>query len=79
MDYPPTTQELREKVRRQMENEAKRQLGRVNRMAGAEGHRTGPALSEGGHTRAELEMLKTKGAVQVSAAPLLFIIEGGRK
>ncbi|MBN9332968.1 hypothetical protein [Devosia sp.] len=79
MDYPPTTPELRENVRRAALREAKRQLGRVNRLAGAEGHHTGRALSEGGGTRAELEMLKTKGAVQVTAAPLLFIIDGGRK
>ncbi len=35
MDYPPTTETLRENVRRQMEREAKRQLDRVKEMAGS--------------------------------------------
>lgn len=35
MDYPPTTQQFREHVRRQMEDEAKRQLDRVNERAGS--------------------------------------------
>lgn len=76
MDYPPTTQELREKVRRQMEDEAKRQLGRVNRMAGAEGHHTGPALSEGGHTRADTSLSQWR---VIRVRPSLKIADGGRK
>ncbi len=35
MDYPPTTQQFRDHVRRQMLDEAKRQLGRVERKAGS--------------------------------------------
>lgn len=51
MDYPPTTEQFREHVRRQMMDEAKRQLDRVNGAAGTEGggnpHRP-TALREGG-------------------------------
>lgn len=35
MDYPETSQELRDRLARQMKHEAKRQLDRVNGVAGA--------------------------------------------
>jgi hypothetical protein len=49
MDYPPTTETLRENVRRQMEREAKRQLDHVIKKAGsARQNAPGVACRKGG-------------------------------
>lgn len=81
MDYPPTTDTLRENVRRQMEREAKRQLDRVNEKAGsARQNAPGVTRLEGGVSEAggvqEMSMSKWR---TIRARPLLMIIAGGRK
>jgi hypothetical protein len=53
MDYPPTTETLRENVRRQMEREAKRQLDRVNKGPGA--------AVEGAHREVVADALREEG------------------
>ncbi len=72
----PTTPEFRKLVRRQMLDEAKRQLDRVNGVSGTGGHRAGPALRGEEETRAPMGM--SRGRV-VSYRPPLMLIEGGKK
>ncbi len=79
----PTTPEFRDHVRRQMMSEAKRQLDRVNGVAGAGSSLGGkgphrPTARRGGGTAAELEMAISEGHV-TRAWPRLIVIEGGKR
>ena len=61
MDYPPISDELRAKLIREGLDAARRQAERVNGVAGAEGHRTGPARRGEEETRAPMGMGKGPG------------------
>lgn len=80
MDYPPTTDALRENVRRQMEREAKRQLDRVNKGPGAatDRARRQGARHEGGDMEAggaqETRMRKATGRMTRNRAAFLMLV-----
>lgn len=92
MDYPPTSQELRDRLAGQMLDEARRQADRVERKAGRshEGAArqvvAGALREEGqGHrplprsvSPGKLEMIISEGRVYRSC-PRLIVIDGGKR